>query len=527
MDLKKLLEALIKEDEKIKMELPPKTFEDDPMNFILNKYQNLNDILKELMSDNFKEYITGIYIIAPKPTSFKIVLHNGQYFFLTFMGKAYQATIAGKNYYLLTTGEKQRAMLAITRLLRWGTPLKTKGPEGAEQSTTTEEEPAAEETPSETPTETGGEGGETESLEESKNLVKELLSNSNESINEAEQKESVLFETALVLGWYKAKYGKNYIKQVPADAVKQNEVQQLLSKYPELVDKGMKAVKKLGLTKGKSAYSAGKLTAPLTPFWSSYGATNKTSKADVILGDARVSVKAGPSQLMSGVKEETKATFYAALKKCPELLETKEVKQILKAIEKFAKAGRTKGKIAAALKTGKDEALLAANAANKKAMALLQNLFSTNEKFATEFAKEAMSGAMKFGKDSLAFAEYVLAVDSSYENAVLHETTNNSYAKKIAKQMKVEVRFKTGSVKSAEGQKKGLYGYATVLGLHSDPTKLEKKPVKEGIFDNIKDFFSNIWNKITSSITSLINFFSGGSENVEVDVQGVDKVDFK
>ena len=133
MDLQKLLEALIKEDEKTKMELPPKTFEDDPMNFILNKYQNLSDVLKELMSDNFKEYLTGIYIIAPKPTSFKIVLHNGQYFFLTFMGEAYQATIAGKNYFLLTTGEKQRAMLAIARLLRWGSPLKTKGAEGAEQ----------------------------------------------------------------------------------------------------------------------------------------------------------------------------------------------------------------------------------------------------------------------------------------------------------------------------------------------------------------------------------------------------------
>ena len=36
-------------------------------------------------------------------------------------------------------GEKERCMTAISRLLRFGTPLKTKGPEGAEQATREEE----------------------------------------------------------------------------------------------------------------------------------------------------------------------------------------------------------------------------------------------------------------------------------------------------------------------------------------------------------------------------------------------------
>ena len=135
--LKKLLLHEEEESDKDKMETSPKTFEDDPMNFILMKYQTLNEILSELMSEDFKELLTGIYILAYKPSQFKIVLHNGQFFFLTFMGEAYQATISGKNYFLLTTGEKQRAMLAISRLLRWGSPLKVKGPEGAEQGTET------------------------------------------------------------------------------------------------------------------------------------------------------------------------------------------------------------------------------------------------------------------------------------------------------------------------------------------------------------------------------------------------------
>ena len=53
---------------------------------------------------NFKDYITGIYILAPKPTTFKIVLHNGQEFTLAFMGKAYEAKVEGKRYFLLTIG---------------------------------------------------------------------------------------------------------------------------------------------------------------------------------------------------------------------------------------------------------------------------------------------------------------------------------------------------------------------------------------------------------------------------------------
>ncbi len=126
------------------------TFEDDPMQFILRKYEGLNKTLTYLMTPSFQDYITGIYIVAPKPTTFKIVLHNGQFFFLQFTGKTYEATVAGKGYYLMNIGEKERCMLAIARLLRYGNPLKTKGPEGAEQGT---REEGGEES-------TGGEGEE-------------------------------------------------------------------------------------------------------------------------------------------------------------------------------------------------------------------------------------------------------------------------------------------------------------------------------------------------------------------------------
>ena len=70
-------------------------FEEDPINYILKKYPSLTATLTMLMTKDFKDYLTGIYIIAPKPTTFKMVLHNGESFTLAFLGKAYQAKVAG------------------------------------------------------------------------------------------------------------------------------------------------------------------------------------------------------------------------------------------------------------------------------------------------------------------------------------------------------------------------------------------------------------------------------------------------
>jgi hypothetical protein len=111
-------------------------FEKDPMGFILKKYHSLNEIMTELMTKDFREFVDAIFYIAPKPTTFKIQLHNGQSFFMTYMKEnIYEAIISGKRYYLAGIGEKERCMMAIARLLRFGTPLKTKGAEGAEEGT--------------------------------------------------------------------------------------------------------------------------------------------------------------------------------------------------------------------------------------------------------------------------------------------------------------------------------------------------------------------------------------------------------
>ena len=109
-------------------------FEDDPMAYILQKYPSLKGTLEDLMTTSFEDYITGIYVMAPKPTTFKILLHNGQHFYLTYAKDSYIAKIAGKKYYLLNIGEEEYAIKSIADLLIMGMPPGAEGPESQEDN---------------------------------------------------------------------------------------------------------------------------------------------------------------------------------------------------------------------------------------------------------------------------------------------------------------------------------------------------------------------------------------------------------
>lgn len=99
-----------------------------PMDFLLNKFSSLNKTMKDLMTPSFKEYVKNISVVAPKPTTFKIELKNGQYFHLIYDPKSYRAKVSGKKYYLINIGEEERAIQAIADLLIMGIIPKTDGP---------------------------------------------------------------------------------------------------------------------------------------------------------------------------------------------------------------------------------------------------------------------------------------------------------------------------------------------------------------------------------------------------------------
>jgi hypothetical protein len=406
----------------------------------------------------------------------------------------------------MSIGEKERCMVAISRLLRFGNPLKTKGPDGAEQGTRDSEGPAEEAGPT-PPAETSAEEGG-EELTESR-ILEAIL-------KEADTGEATLFESALVYAWYLV----NGLK-VPPDAILPEELDKLKSNK-KMVEKAKNVIIDLKLQAGKSARATGRSgeKATLTDFWKNQGAVNTTPKTDVILGNKKISVKVGNSQLMSGGKNESLATFYAAAKQVPGILKTKEAKEVLNTFDKFVEVGYTKsGGVEAGLKSGKDKILVAGDKAHKEMAEKLESLFTKSPEFKIAFAKEAMSGYEKFGAGSPASADYVLSVSSDLSSPKLHSTQNDAYASKIADQMKLTVRFKSSSEK-LKGEKTGRYRFWSVVSLISDPTKL-----KEGITDTIKSYIDKAKDFMNNGIYSLTKFLFGDTLTDD-DISVSDTIDF-
>ena len=86
----------------------------------LQKFPPLKDIIVDLLTDEFDSFIESIDWVAPRPTTFRINLLNGENFLLMYTIKSFIAQVQGKKYYLLNLDEEERCALAINRLLRIG-----------------------------------------------------------------------------------------------------------------------------------------------------------------------------------------------------------------------------------------------------------------------------------------------------------------------------------------------------------------------------------------------------------------------
>lgn len=115
---------------------------------ILLKYPSLKEVILNMFTKIYNDYIKELYVVAPKPTTFKVLLRNGQQFFLTYTPKTYIAQISGKKYYLANREDFERSLQALVALLNIGAPANTEGPEA---ETSTKSEIPSEETPEEKP----------------------------------------------------------------------------------------------------------------------------------------------------------------------------------------------------------------------------------------------------------------------------------------------------------------------------------------------------------------------------------------
>ena len=113
----------------------------------LTKFPELKKVIVDLLSPDFDYFLASIDWVAPRPTTFRINLKNGQDFYLIYTPKSWIAQVEGKKYYLLNLNEEESACESISRILRYGS--KAEAPADGIETTSTEtettiEEPAAE-----------------------------------------------------------------------------------------------------------------------------------------------------------------------------------------------------------------------------------------------------------------------------------------------------------------------------------------------------------------------------------------------
>lgn len=102
----------------------------------LTKFPELKEAIVNLMTHEFNNFLESIDWIAPRPSTFRINLLNGESFILIFGDRSWIAQVEGKKYYLLNLDEEEFAAQAISRILQYGPSS------GADVETTPAEAPA-------------------------------------------------------------------------------------------------------------------------------------------------------------------------------------------------------------------------------------------------------------------------------------------------------------------------------------------------------------------------------------------------
>ena len=114
----------------------------------LVKFPELKAVIIDLLTVDFDQFLESVDWIAPRPSSFRINLLNGEDFILIFDPRSWIAQISVKKYYLLNLDEEEMAAKAISRLLSYGGKTATgagadvEGAEEIETETETETEEA-------------------------------------------------------------------------------------------------------------------------------------------------------------------------------------------------------------------------------------------------------------------------------------------------------------------------------------------------------------------------------------------------
>lgn len=275
------------------------------------------------------------------------------------------------------------------------------------------------------------------------------------------------FEPAIVLGWYEVTGTELDLSKTGISAKDYENVQNT----PMLKDSGLNIAKQLikqnpDIANQDFAYHYGRGNPKVTAAWTKYGAgkhaSSRTPKTDLYIGKYNISLKIGAAQLMSGAREEALATFYNALEQT-DLSNEPAVQECVQIIEQFTR-GITNGKTEAHIKNKTDNAVVEADMVHKQTMEKLRVLFETNEKFKLAFVKEAMTGHIKFGKESRASADWFLVADRGGTKVEFHSIDDDDYVRQVANSTSISVKMKSSSI-NTKTSKPGDRKWWSALGL--------------------------------------------------------------
>jgi hypothetical protein len=104
-----------------------------PMNVMLARFPQLRQALEKLLTMQFRIFVDDIQWVAPKPTTFKIILPNQQYFNLIWNTEDFIAKVSGIIYDMLTLKERERATKEVAELLQYGPISSNLSPEDLAQ----------------------------------------------------------------------------------------------------------------------------------------------------------------------------------------------------------------------------------------------------------------------------------------------------------------------------------------------------------------------------------------------------------
>lgn len=114
----------------------------------LVKFPELKAVIIDLLTVDFDKFLESVDWVAPRPSTFRVNLLNGENFTLAYDPRSWVAQVSGKKYYLLNLDEEEMCAKAIARILSYGGKTATgvgADVEGAETTGTESTEEAPEE----------------------------------------------------------------------------------------------------------------------------------------------------------------------------------------------------------------------------------------------------------------------------------------------------------------------------------------------------------------------------------------------